>query len=74
MLTTIVTALLPMISTIGMWWINMYFTDQANKAAATNAFLAFINAHKTDGNISADEHNNYQSQVTELGTPPEKKS
>ena len=73
MVNSIVTALLPTIEALGLWWINNYFTDAANKQKALDAFNAFINAHKQDGDISANESENYDQQVTDLGTDGEKK-
>lgn len=67
MITSIVTALLPLVAPIGLAWINWYFKGQANLQAATDAWNAFIALHKADGQSSAVAHDNYQDQVTDLG-------
>lgn len=68
LLTTAAPFLLPLVEKLGVYWINAYFQDQAQKAQALALFQQFIDMHSNDAVTSANEHENDNDQLKELAT------
>jgi len=66
MWSTIITTCLPLIASLASFYIKRFISGDAEKEKAQAAFDAWANSHKKDGNASAQQHSDYQSQLDDL--------
>lgn len=63
---TLLTTLAPLLLQVGLWAINLFVSNQAQRTANTQAFLNALSQHMNDALASAQERQNAWDQLQDL--------
>ena len=66
---SIIIALLPLISKLGIWYIENFISGADAKKKNKEAFDKWVVSHQKDSNTSATEHQSYKDQLNDLEKP-----